>query len=345
MAWRGYLALPPYFGGKRELCPIIFRELAKVHPTANWPGLRLVDPFLGGGAVSLYAKARGFGVVCGDLAERSVVVGKALIENDSTMIGEADLLRLFVPSHGNRHQIEQTYVPDSFTPEAARFLDNAFAVADEVGDSIKRDLLRLLLVKYVFSLRPHAQFRAPNAFNRPFAEGRFDDIKDTYRHALAANAEHPLPALRRIAKSVNSGITRGAQRCSAVKADARETIRQGRGADILYLDPPYAGTLAYEEEYRILDELLGESHEANAFSAKDGLAELVQLLSVCGDYPLWVISYGNAVAGLDEVREAVGQFRPVRAIEIAYQHLGSIASQQKKAENRELLLLAGEGVC
>jgi len=224
MAWRGYLALPPYFGGKRELCPIIFRELAKVHPTANWPGLRLVDPFLGGGAVSLYAKARGFGVVCGDLAERSVVVGKALIENDSTMIGEADLLRLFVPSHGNRHQIEQTYVPDSFTPEAARFLDNAFAVADEVGDSIKRDLLRLLLVKYVFSLRPHAQFRAPNAFNRPFAEGRFDDIKDTYRHALAANAEHPLPALRRLAKSVNSGVARGAQRCSAVKADARETI-------------------------------------------------------------------------------------------------------------------------
>jgi len=35
----------------------------------------------------------------------------------------------------------------------------------------------------------------------------------------------------------------------------------------------------------------------------------------------------------------------VRAIEIAYQHLGSIASQQKKAENRELLLVAGEGVC
>jgi site-specific DNA-adenine methylase len=129
-----------------------------------------------------------------------------------------------------------------------------------------------------------------------------------------------------------------------MKADARETIRAGRGADILYLDPPYAGTLAYEDEYRILDELLGESHEANAFSAKDGLTELVQLLSVCGDYPLWVISYGNAVAGLDEVREAVGQFRRVRAMEIAYQHLGSIASQQKKAENRELLLLAGEGV-
>jgi len=345
MPWRGYLALPPYFGGKRALCPIIFREIARVHPASTWARLRLVDPFLGGGAVSLYAKARGLGVLCGDLAERSVIVGRALIENDSVTIAQADLLRLFVPSQENHHRIEASHVPDSFTPGAARFLDNAFAVADEVSDPTKRDLFRLLLVKYVFSLRPHAQFRAPNAFNRPFAEGRFDDIKGTYRHAIAANAQHPLPALRRIARTINRGITRGAQRCSAMKADARETIRRGRGADILYLDPPYAGTLAYEEEYRILDELLGENHEANAFSAKDGLAELTQLLGACSEYPLWVISYGNAVAGMDEVKRVVEQFRPVRAMEIDYQHLASIASKQKRESNRELLLIAGEGVC
>jgi len=344
MAWRGYQSLPPYFGGKRKLCPIIFREIAKVYPTSTWSRLRLVDPFLGGGAVSLYAKARGFGVLCGDLAERSVIVGKALIENDAVTLAEADLLRLFVPSDLNRHWIEQHHVPDTFTSEAASFLDNAFAVVDEVSDPIKRDLLRLLLVKYTFSLRPHAQFRAPGAFNRPLAEGRFDDINPIYHHAVATNLEHPLPALRRLARTINRSIIRGAQRCQAVKAEAAETIRHGAGADILYLDPPYAGTLAYEDEYRILDELLGESHEANAFSQRDGLAELTQLLSTCGDYPLWVISYGNAVASVDEVTRAVEQFRPVRAREIAYQHLASTSSEEKRQRNREFLLLAGEGV-
>lgn len=345
MTWHGYHALPPYFGGKRKLCPTIFREIARVHPINSWPRLRLVDPFLGGGAVSLYAKARGFSVLCGDLAERAVVVGKALIENDSVTLGEADLLRLFVPAERNRHRLEREHVPDTFTPEAARFLDNAFAVADEIGDPIKRELIRLLLVKYVFHLRPHAQFRAPNAFNRPLAEGRFDDIKGTYRQAIAANAEHPLPALRRLARSINRGVMRGAQRCRAMKADARDTLHQGVGADILYLDPPYAGTLAYEEEYRILDELLGETHRASAFSAKDGLSELVHLLADCGHYPLWVISYGNAVATLAEVKSAVERFRPARGLEIAYQHLGSIASNEKRQHNRELLLIAGEGVC
>ena len=344
MPWRGYLALPPYFGGKRKLCPVIFREIARIHPTDTWHNLRLVDPFLGGGAVSLYAKARGLGVLCGDLAERSVIVGKALIENDATILTEADLLRLFVPSEGNRHLIETQYVPDSFTPEAAEFLDNAFAVADEVADPLKRELLRLLLVKYIFSLRPHAQFRAPGAFNRPYAEGRFDDIKGTYQQAIVANAEHPLPALRRLARTINQGVVRGAQPCRALKADARETIRRGAGADILYLDPPYAGTLAYEQEYRILDEVLGECHEQSAFSTRDGLSELAQLLSRCGDYPLWVISYGNAVAEIEEVKAVVEQFRPVRAIEIAYQHLASTSSAQKRRDNREFLLLAGEGV-
>ena len=344
MPWRGYLALPPYFGGKRKLCPVIFREIARIHPTNIWHNLRLVDPFLGGGAVSLYAKARGCGVFCGDLAERSVIVGKALIENESVTIREADLLRLFAPCDSNQHLIEKDHVPDSFTPEAARFLDNAFAAADAVAEPLKRDLLRLLLIKYIFSLRPHAQFRAPGAFNRPYAEGRYDDVKATYHRAIATNAEHPLPALRRIAHSVNPSVTRGAQPCQAVKADAKETIRQGAGADILYLDPPYAGTLAYEQEYRVLDELLGESHEASTFSSKDGLTELVQLLSCCGNYPLWVISYGNAVAEIEEVKAVVEQFRPVRAIEIAYQHLASTSSAQKRRDNREFLLLAGEGV-
>jgi site-specific DNA-adenine methylase len=343
MAWRGYDALPPYFGGKRKLCPRIFHEITRVYPTASWSRLRLVDPFLGGGAVSLYAKARGFGVLCGDLAERSVIVGKALIENDAVRLCEADLLRLFVPAPQNRHRIEGSYVPDCFTPETARFLDNAFAAAAQVRDLTKRDLLRLLLCKYIFWLRPHAQFGSPGAFNRPFAEGRFDDIRGIYAHAIGANAEHPLPAMRRLAASINRSIVPGAQPCQAMKADAAETIRLGAEADVLYLDPPYAGTLAYEQEYRVLDEVLGERYEKSGFSSRDGLAQLVDLLESCAAYPLWVISYGNAVSDVEEISQAVERFRPVRALEIAYAHLPATASAERREHNRELLLIARRG--
>ena len=341
MPWRGFEALPAYFGGKRRLCPRIFREIARVHPRETWPSLRLVDAFLGGGSVSLYGKAQGFGVLCGDLAERSVIIGEALIENDSVKLNQEDLLRLFVPADGSRHLIEQNYVPDCFALASARFLDNAFAVVEEVEDGMKRSLLRLLLVKYIYWLRPHSKFSSPGAFNRPFAEQRWDDIKATYKHAIAANASHPLPALRSLARYINRAVARGAQPCRATKGEALDTIRAGEGAEVLYLDPPYSGTLSYEEEYRVLDEILGERHEPSAFSERNGLNHFASLLEHCGAYPLWVISYGNAVADLGAVRGAVERFRPTRAVEIAYSHMNAVATQAKREANREFIILAG----
>ena len=348
MPWRGFEALVPYFGGKRKLCPRVFREIARVHPRETWGSLRLVDPFLGGGSVSLYAKAQGFGVLCGDLAERSAIIGRALIENDSVRLGsehpahEDDLLRLFVPAENNRHLIEERYVPDCFSQASARFLDNAFAATEQVGDETKRSLLRLLLVKYIYWLRPHAKFSSPGAFNRPFAEERWDDIKPTYKHAISANATHPLPALRAMSKDINRAVAPGAQPCQAMKGDALETIRAGEGAEVLYLDPPYGGTLSYEEEYRILDDILGESHEPSAFSGRDGLGYFASLLTECESYPLWAISYGNAVANLDQVRGMIERFRPARAVEVVYPHMVAVATRAKREANREFVILAGE---
>ena len=53
-------ALYPYLGGKRRLCPLIFREIDRVVPRRLWSGLTFLDAFLGGGSVSLGAKAQGF---------------------------------------------------------------------------------------------------------------------------------------------------------------------------------------------------------------------------------------------------------------------------------------------
>jgi site-specific DNA-adenine methylase len=344
MPWHGFEALVPYLGGKRKLAPRIFRELLTVYPREQWPTLRLVDPFLGGGSISLYAKAHGFAVTCGDLAERSVIIGKALIENDGVRIRDDDILRLFVPAEGNRHLIESRYVPDCFTEETARFLDSAFAAVGAVADDTRRYLLQLLLIKYIYWLRPHSKFSSPGAFNRPFAEGRYDDIKSTYKHAILANGSPPLPALRALAQDINRAVARGAQPCRAMKGEALATIHAGEGADVLYLDPPYSGTLAYEEEYQVLDEILGDQLEPSAFSGRDGMDYLVGLLAECQSYPLWVISYGNAVVDLATLVAAVERFRPARGVAIRYSHMHAVASREKREKNREFIVLAGEAV-
>jgi adenine-specific DNA methylase len=75
--WSKLRALPPYFGGKRRPLGRIFKHLPKP-PEAPV----LVDALMGGGSVSLFGKARGYRVVANDIAFRSHIVGKALIEND-----------------------------------------------------------------------------------------------------------------------------------------------------------------------------------------------------------------------------------------------------------------------
>src|SRR5262245_16398525 len=110
-------ALPPYLGGKRRLCPLIFREIDRLIPRRAWANLTFLDGFLGGGSASLYAKAQGFRVVATDIAERSITIGRGLIENSRVRLTREDVVRLAAPTEGPPGRIEQRYAPSTFTRE------------------------------------------------------------------------------------------------------------------------------------------------------------------------------------------------------------------------------------
>ena len=86
--WSRLKALPPYLGGKRKLLGHIFKHLPGPIDAPVF-----IDAFLGGGSVSLGAKAQGFRVIATDIAERSIVVGQALIETNRVRLVR-DLERL-----------------------------------------------------------------------------------------------------------------------------------------------------------------------------------------------------------------------------------------------------------
>lgn len=163
-------ALMPYFGGKRRFAPIIFRHIMDYLPEEQWTGKTFVDAFLGSGAVSIFAKWRGFKVIANDIAERSYIAGQALIQNNDTMLTDVGIQRLFFNNPDNNHFIRNHFASDVFTPDHADFLDNAFANA-------RKPLDKYLLIKYIFYIRPYSKFSSPNAFNRPMAEGQYDHIK------------------------------------------------------------------------------------------------------------------------------------------------------------------------
>ena len=331
-------ALPAYLGGKRKLAPLIFALLASHVPRPSWPQLAFLDPFLGGGSVSLLAKAYGFEVHCNDLAYRSALVGHALIANSSITLSDADVALLFrEPEGAYLHTAEEQFSPSVFSREHARFLDRGLHWARSgVFPEAKRYLIELLLVRWALRIQPMSMLRGTDA--RAAFGGDYDRVSPRrVGHYLRSLDLLRPAALSRLAQEVNLGVFPG--RGFASQMDAVDFLGRTQG-DVVYLDPPYPGTTTYEKEYRALDILLeGRELPPSRFSSQTEALE--ELFQAARHIPTWLISLNNTVLTLDQLLDLVRCHRPeVRPVQVPYRHLGSIASEEKNASNREYVILA-----
>jgi hypothetical protein len=337
---RMYEALPAYLGGKRRLVGRVMKYLPSPQQAPTF-----ADAFLGGGSVSLYAKARGYAVRCNDIAERSVIVGRALVENDRVTLSEADLLRLFVPHPDAGTFLRDRLAPDVVTPTHAAFLDNAMAVARSTP-GVKGNLLLLLCVKYLLDQRPMGNFGAKTIVHQ-MAEGDFDGVNPAYLKDAVARMvlAHPLAVCRKIARKVNGGVFATERSHEASQADARDFV-SGTQADILFLDSPYAGTTSYEVALRPLDEMLAGhaiDPESSRFSKADSLDALSELFERARHIPVWAMTYGGPAIDARMLEERMGRYRrQVRVESVRYAHLAALASDEAKARNLELILIGKE---
>ncbi len=336
--WTRLHALPPYPGGKRKLLGRIFKH---VPPPSE--ARVFVDAFLGGGSVSLFAKARGYQVLCNDTGLRSHVVGKALIENDRVTLSPPDVVRLFGDNEGASPFIEEHFAPDVVTTRHAQFLDRAFANArGAVGT--KRWLFLLLLVKYILRMRPMGNFGAKTIIHQA-EEGKWEEMNPNYlRDVLVRGiAAHPKTVAEKLRRQVNRGVFSNGQSNKAYQMDVFEFLEQADG-EIIYLDPPYGGTSAYETALRPLDSMLEGrilKPEPSVFSRKGALEALERLFVAARRFPTWVISYGNQEVELETLVRLVGRFKPVVAAEaFRYTHLTGLSGDEHREKNREFLVVA-----
>jgi adenine-specific DNA methylase len=327
----------PFMGGKRKLCPLIFREIDRLLPRCFWRGMTLLDGFLGGGSVSLYAKAQGFKVIAADIAERSIVTGQALIENSRVRLMYEDVLKLAKDDGAPSGRVEREYAPSTFTKEQARFLDRALSIAAETQDPAKASLLRLLAIRVALLCHAMSQVR-PGTIHR-ITTGEYEAITPSCAfHYVEGLRLVRAGKLWDIAQQINAGVFQGEGHViRASILDVLPTI----DAAVFYADPPYPGVMSYEVQYKVLDEILeGASRSTSPFTAKSGAALIDTLFERAQHIPIWLLSLGNAVVGLDELEGKMARLgRQTRAIAIRYQHLPAVATAQKKRENREFLVV------
>ncbi|RLC30396.1 MAG: hypothetical protein DRH37_05440 [Deltaproteobacteria bacterium] len=331
-----FSALPAYFGGKRRLLGAIFGDLPG---PAEAPVF--VDAFLGGGSVSLYAKARGYRVVCCDVAERSCIIGRALIENSHVTLTPEDLVRFSQPVKEAGYA-ETHLAPDVFPEPHARFLDGLLFHARALAGP-GSDLGRLLAVKYALRLRPMGNFGAKRIVQQA-AAGQWEQMNPNYVRDLIGRGlpRHPIRLAEKLLPKINAGVFSNGQQNEAHQGDVFEFLPSVQG-DICYMDPPYSGTQSYERAMKPLDELLAGGPikpQPNPFSTEPPEVILPKLLAAADHIPTLVLSYGNQRIDLMGLMDLMRRFRPqVTGRAIQYVHCTGLSSTESRAKNQELLVI------
>lgn len=328
---RFFRALPAYLGGKRRLTPLIFGLLAEQIPRQEWSTLRFGDPCCGGGAVALTAKAQGFTVAASDVAERAVIVARALVANPGVRLRAADWADLYREPAAPAPARAAAFVPRVFTAPQAAWIDRALARAGARAEP-QRSLLQLLILKAILRLQPMSLLTGTDA--AAAAAGEYDRVSPRrLRHYLQADRTLRPAGLRALAADINGGVFGGCG--SAERADAPTVLARGE-ADIVYLDPPYAGTTRYERAYAVLDALLDQTDPWPPPPRLD------DLLDAARTAPLLILSYGGPTITLDDLVAQVQRHRPVRrALAVPYPHLPALATAPRKERTHEYLVVAG----
>lgn len=341
MTWQPFFALPNYLGGKRKLASTIFREIQKVYPIKAWPSLTILDPCAGACSIALYAKAQGLQVIAGDIAERSYIVQQAVISNNAETLNDTDTGRLFDQRNGYDRFVAEHFVPNHFPLDFANFLDLALANIAEHPAHVKRALLKLILYKMMKA--PRIQFS-----DTTISRAVESDLIETLAGHKAKSAAQwyltpPAVIANRLARTINRAVFSNGHENVTHQCDARDLVETyAAQADILYLDPPYPGVTGYET-YWVLDSVFA-GHvirpQRSRWSTPQFTLELLHLLDAATHIPLWIISYGSVGVQIQQLVALVEEYRPAKALTIAYPHLQAIARQEVSQANREYLIIA-----
>lgn len=336
--WRGLKALPAYFGGKRKLVTRILKYAE---------GNIFIDAFIGGGNVAYYAKAQGFKVLCNDIADRSVIVGKALVENSSKKISRYDIYRLVQKKSKSPSFIERNYVPAIFTTEHARLLDNCFYNLKSFKDPVKKALLQLLLIKYIMAIRPFAMFS--NGSTKKINRGIIDQkvlIKGTQN--ILTVSKHDL--LFRMMDLVNGGVFNNGHENEIYKLDVFEFLQQIttkyskllKNATI-YFDPPYYGAESYESQYNVLDNILRGKVEKpikSVFNQRDWEKFIKKMLEVSQPIKKWIFSFGGPTVQGEELQGLIQEFRKAKLHKFKYFYGIQARGGEKYSDANEYIITA-----
>jgi len=309
----------------------------------NFPSdaISIFDAFSGGASISYESKIRGLKVLSNDILLVNYHLSKSLIENNNIKLTDKDINIIFSGNPIDGFMFENysnVYFHSSECKELDLYRQNVEKLDSEYKKSLALTLLRRSMIRKMpysrFNLTwdkikllrdeeySYSKYGRKRAYhNKPIKHHFIDNLED-YNNAVFDNGK--------IHKSYNEDIF---------------NLLDSTTADIIYIDPPYAGTMNnYFGFYSVIDNYITSNKTEpfdNNFTNKKTIIELFDnLFSKLNNFKYWYISYNSgSVPTKDELVTLLNKYSDdVKVIE--RQHNYQVTGKKNKEGNKEYLFIA-----
>jgi len=298
------------------------------------------DGFSGGGSVSYEAKKRGYEVISNDVLKINYLISKALVENKKHILSEKDIGTIFngKPIQGFMYK---NYSNKNFYPSECKELDLYRKNIDLLSNNYKKAMALILMRRAMIRKMPYSRFNI-----------KWDKVKElrdeeySYKHYKRKRAYHNESFKKHFLNHLeeyNQSVFDNGKKNKAYNKNIFSLIKKVN-ADLIYLDPPYPGTLnKYFDFYGLLDAYV-QSEKPTPFNdsftnKKEVLKIFDKIFDLSSDKKYLILSTGNKSYPSPKVMKKLIEpyFKNVSIHQKS--HVYKITGKENKNVNKEILIV------
>jgi adenine-specific DNA-methyltransferase len=298
------------------------------------------DAFSGGCSVSYEAKKRNLRVITNDILKINYHLGNALIQNKKIILCDKDVELIFSgkPLKGFMFK---NFSNVFFFPEECMELDLYRKNIEKLDCEFKKSLAFSLIRRSMIRKMPYSRFNInwekivqlrDEAYSYKKYKRKRSYHNQSFRHHFIHNLE-----------AYNQSIFDNKKKNISYNDDIFNLLKTVK-SDIIYLDPPYTGTMNnYFGFYGLIDSYISstikEPFKNNFIDKKTTIELFDKLFSNLGNFKYWMMSYNNTSTPTKEQLLALfGKYSDDIKI-IERKHNYKVTGKGKKDMNKEYLFI------
>ena len=317
-----------YIGNKEKIIDWIFNFIPSDVKS-------IFDGFSGGSVFGYFGKRKGYKVFSNDILNINYQISKALIENKSEKLNDEDISLIFSGSPFVGFFTEN-YANRFYFEGECKELDLYRFNIEKLKSSYKKALAYTILRRAMIRKMPYSRFNIP--WNK-IVDLRNEELSyEKYgRKRAYHNQSFKFHFLKEL-DSYNNSIFDNGQENLSFNENIFDII-ENINADLIYLDPPYCGTMSnYFSFYGLLDELILnkkiEGYENSFIDKKHIVDDFHKLFSKTYNYKYILVSYNSrSFPDLETLLDILNNYSKkieIKEIEYAYKVTGKLNKNSSK---------------